>query len=167
MFDWSKFLLKYPRHETVRRKISSFSRNHRSSFGLSGSSHTYRWKVRRPRRVPPSNPGFSHGFSGLEAGTLRSADDGASCSPLVWTSGSCFDVMSSDTMYVVKLCGRYSVCWRPWEIRTIIATLKAIYWHFQLQLRNQPDTAIIGCMRPVGGCFMTAEYARSPVEILS
>jgi hypothetical protein len=102
MFAWSRFLLKYPRHDEVRRKRSSLKRNHFSSCGLSGSSQTYRWRIRCARRALPMKPGFSHGFESSFSWTsvLKSLEEDTSGVTLVCICGSSLDVMTELVKYL-------------------------------------------------------------------
>jgi hypothetical protein len=69
--------------------MSSLNRNHRSSLGLSGSSQTYRWIVRRPRRKGPS---FCASFGALEFGD-GNLEDVVCSSPLIPTVAWLFEVI--------------------------------------------------------------------------
>jgi hypothetical protein len=97
MFAWSRFLLKYPKQDEVKRKRSSLKRNHFSSFGLSGLSQTYRCIERWIRRSLPMIPTFSDDLGTVVslAGGLASFKDEAVTRMFDWMPGLCLETMIS------------------------------------------------------------------------
>jgi hypothetical protein len=102
------------------------SKNHFSSFGLSGSSHTYRWKVRKIRRGRLYGCSLSEGSGVLIVDVTTPSALGFCFSPVVWTTGSLLEVKDVWYMTTCTLSHIYEYSTRHQVSPSIPSTYCAI-----------------------------------------